>query len=96
MFKTKFLIIIIWSINISHCLNNSLIYNSLGSLLNFLSFLSLLVFPRESLNLLHWEFGFQLKLWWYFLFFFLFLFVFLFVVVINVALSITRGTGLCS
>lgn len=59
LLKSSFLFLIIWPINISHRIDNSLIHYGLSPLLYLLGFLSLLVFPCESLNLPHWKLGFH-------------------------------------
>lgn len=48
--KSTFLFLIVWPINISHRIDNSLIHNSLSPLLYLLGLLGLLVLPCRSFN----------------------------------------------
>lgn len=59
LLESTFLFLIVWPINISHRIDNSLIHYSLSPLLYLLGLLGLLVFPCGSFNRLFRKLGFH-------------------------------------
>jgi hypothetical protein len=57
LLQSTFLFLIVWPINISHRIDNSLIYYSLSPLLYLLGLLGLLIFPCGSFNRLSRKLG---------------------------------------